>query len=482
MQNLFSDSAPTFQITPLAMQTAYLRLLRQTMSVLREDQLIAHVPALANTLLTLLSTTHHCLSHRTQVLPHTLTPLKALRALCLTTLTHLLNTFPAIDLGELRERVLCVAVDPTVTTLPAESLQSCSPLLLLIESFCSHRLSWLQHSCQGKDVLEYVVTLLSGKGVVTVVIAKVLSVVGVLMDRGKPGLQLISPFIPQVVDYIHASLLSLRKVRKKGAGTTKKTLKQELQLLSSLSELITSFPRIEVASALVRTLLHVLKQAILRKPADLVNAVSTVTRLLLHIKQTESALYPELLTSSYHVTSSLLGSNNDKNTRLRLCALLTETGHESAGLVSKLHAWSTSVIEEPDFDLRLEGYRELGVLLEGTVSADKLTPCLQTALHTVFTSEEMALRDAASNSALLVITHVRAHPELYQPIISSCLCGFLQSGLRNPSEMFRREAIVLLQKVVQTFPEEGLWSALLPLTDEDPEIDFFNNFLHIQVI
>ena len=125
------------------MQTAYLRLLRQTITVLHEDQTRSHVPHIVDTVLTLLHSAQHCLVHRTAVQPHTLTPLKALRALAVSTLTHVFNAFPKDDMTSHQARVYQIAVDPNIVNLPSESLQSSTPLLLFIESCALYRLSWL---------------------------------------------------------------------------------------------------------------------------------------------------------------------------------------------------------------------------------------------------------------------------------------------------------------------------------------------------
>ena len=474
------------------MQTSYLRLIRQTISVLHEDQTRPHIPHIVDTVLTMLHSVQHCLQRRTEVMPHTHTPLKALRALTISTITHVLNAFPVDDLTAHQARVYEVVVDVNIGNLPAESLQSSSPLLLLIESCAMHRLSWLQHTCAGKHVLEYVISLLRGKGVVSVVISKVLTIIACLLDHGTAGQTLLLPYLNPVVQYIHQSLLSLKKTKKKKHGpavSVKKTLKQELDLLSRISCLITEIPDMSLQTscdALINTLVHVLKEQIVRKPVDVVNAVDTITQLLVCLKKTEHSEYPGLLDTCYQMCCVLFGDNNDKDARKSLCRLLENTGHPSANILHQLHAWNMKVLDEPDFDARLQGFRDMSLILNSDVPVSdlklRLSPCLNTALYTVFTSEEMALRDSASHAAILTIDFVKttSNSQIYTLIIEEHIVKFLHSGLRNPAEVFQREAILLLHKVVQAFPEIAPWSHLAPLTDEDPEIDFFNNITHIQ--
>ncbi|KAL5266183.1 hypothetical protein ACHWQZ_G003559 [Mnemiopsis leidyi] len=488
IRHLISDFTPSFSITPLGMQTSYLRLVRQTISVLHEDQTRPHVTRIVDTVLTLLQSVQHCLQHRAAVQPHTHTPLKALRALAISTLTHIFNSFPKDDLSAHQSRVYPILVDLNIVNLPAESLQSSSPLLIFIESCAMYRLSWLQHTCADKHVLEYVTSLLHGKGVVSSVISKVLTIITCLLDHGAEGQSLILPHLTPVVKYIHLSLLSLKKNKKKVVGvSSKKTLKQELHLLSRISCLITEIPQVSFQTscdALISTLVHVLKEQIVRKPTDVVNAVNTVSQLLLYLKKSEYPSFNSLQDSCYKMCSVLLGENNDRYARGALCALLTSTEHPTAKIVQSLNSWNTTVLDEPDYDARLQGYRDMSQVLRADLSDVRLrlSPCLSTALYTVFTSEEMALRDSASNAVILSIDFVKSsnNSELYSFVVEDNLAKFIQSGLRNPSEVFQREAVVLLHKVVQTFTEIAPWQHLGCLADEDPETDFFNNITHIQ--
>ena len=441
-----------------------------------------------DTVLTLLQSVQHCLQNRTAVQSHTLTPLKALRALAISTLTHLFNSFPKDDLTAHQTRIYYIVVDVNIVNLPAESLQSSSPLLLFIESCAMYRLSWLQHKCADKNVLEYVTSLLHGKGVVSSVISKVLTIVTCLLDHGAEGQSVVLPHLTPVVHYIHQSLLSLKKSKKKVVGaSSKKTLKQELHLLSRISCLITEIPQVSFQTscdALISTLVHVLKEQIVRKPTDVVNAVNTVTQLLLYLKKSEYPNFNSLKDSCYKMCSVLFGENNDRYARGALCALLESTEHPSAKIVQSLHSWNTNVLDEPDYDTRLQGYRDMSQILQTDVCDVqlRLSPCLNTALYTVFTSDEMALRDSASNAVILSIDFVKrsGDSDLYSFVVEDTLAKFIQSGLRNPSEVFQREAVVLLHKVIQTFPEIAPWQHLACLADEDPEIDFFNNITHIQ--
>ena len=468
------------------MQTSYLRMLCQMLNVLREEQTIRYADQITSTVLTLLRSTQHCLSHRDQVEPHTVTPLKSLRALSITTLTRVFNKFPAHDFAPLRPRVNQIVLDANLPGLPSESLQSCSPLLLFIESWSSHRVSWLDYSCADKTVLSYVISLLDGKGVTNSVISKVFSIVSTLLENAGQGVTLLRPFIQKLVDYIYNSLLSLKK-----KVPDKKTLKQELHLLAQLSGLITETGDGAHCGALVRCLVHVLQDRIVRRPGDVVNALETVTKLTVHLEDTT------LLQECYVMCNRLLGCCNDRFCRSSVCRLMEQTDHPSAGILGKLHAWNPKVVDEPDFDTRLEGYREMGEQVRGEMSGEVggevssevsgkvsgvklLTPWINTALYTVFSTDEMALRDSASQSLLLAIQHIPVTSSLYSSIVELLIAPAVQRALSNSSEIFRREAVVLLHKMVQVFPETPPWQHLAPLTDPDPEIDFFNNITHIQ--
>ena len=308
--------------------------------------------------------------------------------------------------------------------------------------------------------------LLSGKGVKNGVICKVLTIISTLIDIGEEGVTLLRPSIPSITDYIYKSLVALKK-----KAPDKKTLKQELHLLSQLSGLITDEP----CEALVQSLVHVLRQKVVRRSGDVVNALATVTQLVVHLRD------EALLSQCYAMCYDLLGTNADRYSRSAVCSLLERSGHPGAAILAKLHAWNSKVVDEPDFDIRLEGYREICELVRGAeVDEIVLKPCVYTALFTVFTSDEMALRDSASQALLVFIQHTTPEATLYSSVLTYCVAPAVQRALSNKSETFRREAVVLLHKIVLTFPQTAPWDQLAPLTDADAETDFFLNITHIQ--
>eukprot|EP00116_Pleurobrachia_bachei_P004903 sb/3465165/ len=402
------------------MQTSFLKLIRQSLPLLKDK--FTRPEELLGLVVSMLDRIQHCLEHRTLVAPHTVTPLKSLRALSITTITQIYNTFPDTDFTGTMPEVYRVVVDVNAPTLPAESLQSCSPLLLLVESWATTRLPWLHHTIQDSPLFEYVIALLKGKGVAGKVVGKVLTIVTILLDKGDEGVTMVTPFVTQLVSFVYSSLVGLgeelkekkRKKKKKDTevvkvkSSSRQTLKQELDLLSRISTLVTSGSVTlspDTLSPLVSSLLHVVEHGVVWKPTDVVNSLTSLTNLIT----------PSHQPAAFLVCNQLLGKLADKEPRLAVCQLLTRTSHPAAGVVEKLHAWK--LLDEPDFDIRLEGYREAGEML-GDGGVDVLLPVVQTAGYTVLTCSEMALRDAASHYLLITLAAVKERSEeLYKPIL-----------------------------------------------------------------
>jgi hypothetical protein len=65
------------------------------------------------------------------------------------------------------------------------------------------------------------------------------------------------------------------------------------------------------------------------------------------------------------------------------------------------------------------------------------------------------------------------------PVVVTILYPSLKKGLRSTNEAVRREMVLVLWQLTRLYP--GYFSALVPLVDSNPDLDFLQNVAHIQL-
>ena len=464
--------------------------MKQCVNTLPEEHLTPHIPRLLESIVSILETTQEALKHRANIQPFAITPLKAIKNLAVTALVNIFNTFDEHTFTEEEERRLVdVVIEPNIVALPDESLQSCTPLLLFIESLARHRITLLTQLCRHGNnghVLKYVLKLLIGKGVVSAVSSRVIGIVFLLLDQPDDGITILKPHIPFLAEYLHCSLrdiLHTKKGKNKKKLSLPKHFKLELELLSRLSLLVTNPAE---KKNLVLSILCSFEGKIIYRPDDIINSARSLYNLI-----SDSSLLSDnsLISIGSAILSSLLTSTPDSKARIAVCKYFTITNHSAAGVLEKLHAFNKSYIDDPDFEARLEGYRDVVSQLESGCHGDDTTvfllPCVSNAVYNTFASVEMAIRDAASNTILEVIEYIskitssEQQAQFYKSLIVDVVLVAIKQGIQSADEVFQNEAIVLIQAIVKAFPDK--WASLAIVSDVDPEQDFFENIRHIQV-
>lgn len=230
----------------------------------------------------------------------------------------------------------------------------------------------------------------------------------------------------------------------------------------------------------------------------------------------------------------LAGTLSTRPAREAICTLYgTLTAHapkdlqQSSSLLSGLNAWSVVELDEPDYDVRIASYRKLTPTLWSSISIVAGAPLVQHCARDLRNNDDLALRHAASQAMMHLITAAAAgwttspgkgsagaalqgeatqKPVAHAAVSSSlpargvapqdtgnsasgssaCL-GLVQRHLfprlvQNIAASHlavRQEHLSLLRQIGLTMPE--IYFDIQPLTETDEEIDFWLNVAHLQL-
>ena len=161
---------------------------------------------------------------------------------------------------------------------------------------------------------------------------------------------------------------------------------------------------------------------------------------------------------------------------------------QAAAALVELNSFSTTEVDEPDYDRRLDTYSErLPALLGGVASARLVLPLLCHCIHDV-ELDDIALKHSASHSILLIVRLVARQPPglptaaSLTELLERTLMPALRRGLRLPSEkdLLRQEFIRMLGTTLLEMPQLAPEMATL-LSPHDIEADFYANVTHVQM-
>jgi hypothetical protein len=161
---------------------------------------------------------------------------------------------------------------------------------------------------------------------------------------------------------------------------------------------------------------------------------------------------------------------------------------QAAAALVELNSFSTTEVDEPDYDRRLDAYTErLPALLGGVASARLVLPLLCHCIHDV-ELDDIALKHSASHSILLIVRLAARQPPgsstgaSLTELLERTLMPALRRGLRLPAEkdLLRQEFIRMLGTTLLEMPQLAPEMATL-LSPHDVEADFYANVTHVQM-
>ncbi|KAH9571647.1 hypothetical protein CY35_02G105300 [Sphagnum magellanicum] len=461
-----------------------------------------------------------------------------IRTLCLKIISIVLTKFEDLDFNSIYWDIFFDAMAPSIQRFAKENHANSTPGSLFacfLAMAKSEELALLL--ARDQSLVPNVMMVLSLKAASPAMVKATLSFVESLLDLEKEGgdvgmevmRTVLLPHIYVILSQIHNLLANVReKMTGKRAGFSSR---QELRILNRLSQYITDS---QEARKLLGVLLPFLK---VKKRMD----HEACTEVLHIIRGLAPALDAEVVQTCLPVLAPLLASVSVQSVRSAVCQTLQEfvqcdsSLSTVANLVTDLNAMSRMTLEEFDYECRIQAYEHIDNSLFSGLTRPLALLVLSHAVHDMG-STDMSLRHSASSCLQLFVRFASALPSdagmenmvgaeveskketgeetgivmvdvpgehvaddaleevddmLNLPVreevqsVKSMVQKFLLPFLRNSvgSELLvvRREWVALLREMTLCFPTVPALNEYSCLLSTDPEVDFFNNIVHLQV-
>ncbi|XP_023930047.1 small subunit processome component 20 homolog [Lingula anatina] len=478
----------------------------------------SYLPTMYQILVCLAGICVHVLDRRVDIHPKAINTLKTLRQLTINRITQFFSSFDNYSFSWRDiDAVFEAVVWPQVERLPHESLSHPTPLLKLICAW-SQSVRYLpllgKHQSGSKQLtpLKYVFQLLvapTASSTVTNMIVDIIEHLLTLEEKdeeeeemegmvkhrvtdlevhdlvvapqteqiGEPakyGCRLLLPHVPIILQYLKQIVENLVKQSlKKRAFPTR-----DLNILSRLSAFVKDSDQ---SATLIQLLLPFLERNITRTQDVEVDILQTVANLIRLVDDPKEFVPP---------LCKLFSSLHSRVSRTALCHVLKciserdESISIMANIVHKLNAWDARRVEEPDYMTRLDAYKEINHIIQ------KMEPCVQFLRMVIYNCcfcignvDDLSLRDNASftlQEMVKTLASKNYDNEVFVEVVLDTLIPEIKLGLKNKTEVVRHEMLNLFSLVVRHFQTQPKFLDFVALTNEDLEVDFFENIRHIQ--
>lgn len=143
----------------------------------------------------------------------------------------------------------------------------------------------------------------------------------------------------------------------------------------------------------------------------------------------------------------------------------------------ELNAWNPNQVDEPDYQRRLTSYRKICELNEFDEEKNEFLCLFHNFLYELKSSvKDLSLREYASQSIDLFLNKMTKFRSIF--------LNEVRSSLKNTSlsSEVRHEFLRHLSSLIEIEQEnEDLLDLKRLKNSKDPELDFFNNILHVQI-
>lgn len=294
------------------------------------------------------------------------------------------------------------------------------------------------------------------------------------------GSKILLPYLPKILEKFK---INLRKRR----GLTKR----DVFILSKITELITDA---ETCNTLLTVLLPILVRkshsnagevALSQMVSTIANLLKTIDRPERHIRSV-APLFEQIVA---------IGPRKQLCELLQLIANRCKKATEKkknvetmVSVVNELNAWDKRWVEQPDYERRLNAYKQISqLMLEKKIDIDFGLLIIYNSFHFIKYDKDMALRDSAAHHLKTLVPELIHHHQSEQPkeveyLIGTVILNLVRRTIRDRNENVRTEGILLLGEMARECPDaHPVLSDLHPLTSkQDREIDFFDNVTHLQ--
>ncbi|KAF2477684.1 HEAT repeat protein-like protein [Lindgomyces ingoldianus] len=242
-----------------------------------------------------------------------------------------------------------------------------------------------------------------------------------------------------------------------------------------------------VGSSESRSMLEI-SAFLLRQPSRRVNTYTKLGLLkILHefIPRCNGADLDELFNDVFDITSSLFSTFQDRAARTTLCDIIQDLSkhredlHMVANLCEDLNSFSSSKLDEPDFDRRSGAFALVNREQNKSFTPSQWQPLVYNMLYYIKDNEELSIRVNASLSLRRFI-EATVHDQAFKTLLSSAILPGIQNGMRESSELVRIEFLAVLARLVEMHSDWPPVADLHILLSAEEESSFFSNVLHIQ--
>ncbi|KAK4290563.1 hypothetical protein Pmani_036542 [Petrolisthes manimaculis] len=472
------------------------------------------IPYLLKVLLYVLHLVTMLLVHRQHIRPRHVNFLKHLRMLAQKILISFFHRFEKYSwsLPEL-QAVFEVMVWPNLRQLPHDGVVALVPLLKLFSLWSEvPRYMPLLAWCHPEDVtftpLPFIVKLLCHEKCSKVVSSFVLTLVENLLTIEESQLEEVVeettlPDNPNRVEVVYQTsqdgerkqsygmalltphldpLLSSMKYILSKLGKGQPVSNRDLTILTSLTEWVSSG---EVSSDLVSLIVPlVVKKQV--KMEERITQLLTACRHLLPVIE-NSVQYFRPLVTRFAILM-------DRHARDALCmcmcaiAVTNEQYKPMATIACDLNAWNPKMIEEVDYERRLQCYQYLTDYFNSQESIN-VNMCQLVMYNCIFfinNTEDSSLRDLSSQTLMQMIDFCARlqskEPKECKQVISDKLLPQIRLLLRSNKEIVRMEVLSIFRHIIRmchSFTDK-LQDLYKLVNENDDDLDFFLNWKHIQ--
>ncbi|KAF9166281.1 U3 snoRNP protein [Actinomortierella ambigua] len=385
-----------------------------------------------------------------------------------------------------------------VSRLDTESTQAPSVIMELFAAWAT-RQEYVMFLVKYNDqVLPKLYSCLAAKKVRDSVIAKVLEVCEDILshcfeekEKAKKPLtnKVLVPYTDILLDNIEAVLVKSSSDNAAKFGKDNFTKRQ----ISILSQIAAYVKNGQQAIKLVDLLLPSLKKSPRvvpeRTKADILRIVVDFMPILPNM-----AVDSPLFVKYYNHMAVLYSNLMARECRVILVEMMEAFARvdphlaKVAALVADLNAFSTTRIDMPDFDRRMDAFNLLTNSLYLELDDRQWLPVLHNMMFYIRDPEEMSIRSNSSFAMNRFIDQCAAteegseRREKFMGLLAHVIYPGLKKGFKSPIELVRYEFVTVLAHAVKKCPTLVQFSDMTDLlADGDEEASFFNNIYHIQL-
>ncbi|RKF57869.1 U3 small nucleolar RNA-associated protein 20 [Erysiphe neolycopersici] len=200
---------------------------------------------------------------------------------------------------------------------------------------------------------------------------------------------------------------------------------------------------------------------------------------------------PILEKNVYVTLSSLFGYFKDKESREALSRVLMVYSQndavyqEIASICIDLNSFVEGRLDEPDYDRRLKAFNKISEKRKKCFTAYQWTPVLYNMLYYIRYDEEFGILSSNSSDGICQLISIAGNTTEqsekidFERLFAKVILPALFSGIRETSEVVRREYLKVTAHLIRVFPA---WSDVsdmhcLLAGDNEVEASFFNNIL-----